>query len=64
MSFDAAQFLRNTVRLDRADLMMPQIVEQPATAQTAETGRLNGAPVTVMNDPTAELQDAMEELSM
>ncbi len=64
MSFDAAQFLRNTVRLDRMDLMPPQILEQAAPTQTAETGRLNGAPVTVMADPAAELQDAMEELSM
>ncbi len=64
MSFDAAQFLRNPVRLDRADLMMPQISEQPAATQAAETGRLNGVPVTVMADPAAELQESMEELSM
>ncbi len=64
MSFDAAQFLRNPVRLDRADLMMPHIAEQPAATPMAETGRLNGVPVTVLADPAAELQDSMEELSM
>ncbi len=64
MSFDAAQFLRNTVRLDRADLMMPQINDPVMTQQAVETGRLNGLPVTLMSDPASELLDSMEELSM
>ncbi len=63
MSFDAAQFLRNPVRMDRADLLMPSISAEVAP-QVAEKGMLGGIQVTVMADPTAELQDSMEELSM
>ncbi len=63
MSFDAAQFLRNPIRMDRADLMMPQVSADLAP-QVAEKGVLGGMQVTVMADPAAELQDSMEELSM
>lgn len=63
MPFDAAQFLRNPIRMDRADTMMPQI-QAEAAPQAAETGMLRGVEVTVMQDPATELQDSMEELSM
>ncbi len=63
MSFDAAQFLRNPVRMDRADLMMPSIGAE-AAPQVAEKGMLGGMQVTLVSDPSAELQDSMEELSM
>ncbi len=63
MSFDAAQFLRNPIRMDRSDLMMPQVSAE-AAPQIAEKGVLGGMQVTVMSDPAAELQDSMEELSM
>ncbi len=63
MSFDAAQFLRNPIRMDRADLMMPQIGAEAAPA-VAEKGLLGGMQVTVVADPAAELQDSMEELAM
>lgn len=64
MSFDAAQYLRNTVRLDRADLMMPHITEQAAPAEAAQVGSLGGMRIEMMHDPASELQDSMEELSM
>lgn len=64
MAFDAAQFLRNPIRFDRVDTMMPNVMESTTAAQVAETGRLGGAPVVVEADPTAELMDSMEELSM
>ncbi len=63
MSFDAAQFLRNPVRMDRADLMMPSIGAE-AAPQVAEKGMLGGMQVTLVSDPIAELQDSKEELSM
>ncbi len=64
MSFDAARYLRNTVRLDRADLMMPHITEQAAPAEAAQVGSLGGMRIEMMHDPASELQDSMEELSM
>lgn len=64
MAFDAAQFLRNPIRFDRVDTMMPTVMETPDTAPAAETGRLGGAPVVVESDVAAELMDSMEELSM
>ncbi len=63
MSFDAAQFLRNPIRMDRADMMMPHINADAAPA-VAEKGIIGGMQVTVAADPAAELQDSMEELSM
>lgn len=63
MSFDAAQFLRNPIRMDRSDLMMPQ-VRAEAEPQAAEKGMLGGMEVTLEADPATELQDSMEELSM
>lgn len=63
MAFDSAQFLRNPIRFDRVDTMMAQVMESTEVAMPVETGRLGGATV-VQTDATAELMDAMEELSM
>lgn len=63
MSFDSAQFLRNPIRMDRADLMMPNISAETAPS-TIEKGSLGGLEFAVVQDPSAELQDSMEELSM
>lgn len=64
MAFDAAQFLRNPIRFDRVDTMMPNVMESADAARAAETGRLGGATVVVQTDAAAELMDSMEELSM
>jgi type III secretion system YopN/LcrE/InvE/MxiC family regulator len=64
MSFDGAQFLRNPIRFDRMDTMMPGVIDMPESAKAPETGRLGGATVVVQTDVTSELMDSMEELSM
>lgn len=64
MSFDGAQFLRNAIRFDRVDTMMPHVMESADVATPGEVGRLGGAPVVVQTDATAELMDSMEELAM
>jgi type III secretion system YopN/LcrE/InvE/MxiC family regulator len=63
MAFDGAQFLRNPIRFDRMDTMMPGILDA-AAAKAPETGRLAGATVVVQADATADLLDSMEELAM
>ena len=63
MAFDAAQILRHSIAPDRFDQL--RSAEMPAAAQTpAEVGRAMGMAVVVEQNPAAELQDAMEELSM
>ena len=63
MAFDAAQFLRHSIAPDRIDQF--RSVEMSTAAQTpAEVGRAMGMAVVVEQNPAAELQDAMEELSM
>ena len=63
MAFDAAQFLRHSIAPDRIDQF--RSAEMPAAAQTpAEIGHAMGMAVVVEQNPAAELQDAMEELSM
>ena len=64
MAFDGAQFLRNPIRFDRMDTMMPGVIDTPDAAKALETGRLGGATVVVQNDTASELMDSMEELSM
>lgn len=64
MAFDGAQFLRNPIRFDRMDTMMPGVLDMPGSAKALETGRLGGATVVVQTDATADLMDSMEELSM
>ncbi|MBP3406572.1 MAG: type III secretion system gatekeeper subunit SctW [Kiritimatiellae bacterium] len=63
MAFDAAQFLRHSIAPDRIDQF--RSAEMSTAAQTpAEVGRAMGMAVVVEQNPAAELQDAMEELSM
>ena len=63
MAFDAAQLLRHAIAPDRFDQL--RSAEAPAAAQTpVEVGRAMGMAVVVEQNPAAELQDAMEELSM
>jgi type III secretion system YopN/LcrE/InvE/MxiC family regulator len=64
MGFDGAQFLRNPIRFDRMDTMMPTVMNADSTPKGVETGRLGGANVVVHSDATADLMDSMEELSM
>jgi type III secretion system YopN/LcrE/InvE/MxiC family regulator len=64
MAFDGAQFLRNPIRFDRMDTMMPGVIDTLDAAKALETGRLGGATVVVQNDAASELMDSMEELSM
>ena len=64
MAFDGAQFLRNPIRFDRMDTMMPGVIDTPNAAKAPETGRLGGATVVVQTDAASELMDSMEELSM
>lgn len=64
MAFDGAQFLRNPIRFDRMDTMMPGVIDMPDTAKAPETGRLGGTTVVVQRDAASELMDSMEELSM
>lgn len=63
MAFDAAQLLRHAIAPDRFEQLrsaeMASAVQQPM-----ETGRAMGMAVVVEHNPAAELQDAMEELSM
>ena len=63
MAFDAAQLLRHSIAPDRFEQLrsaeMASAVQQPV-----ETGRAMGMAVVVEQNPAAELQDAMEELSM
>lgn len=64
MGFDGAQFLRNPIRFDRMDTMMPTVMNAADAPKVAETGRLGGAAVVVQADAAADLMDSMEELSM
>lgn len=64
MAFDGAQFLRNPIRFDRMDTMMPSVMNAPEAANVASSGKLGGATVVVQTDATADLMDSMEELSM
>lgn len=63
MAIDAAQVLRHTIAPDRFEQV--RAFEQQAAASTpVETGSLMGMSVVVEQNPAADLQDAMEELSM
>lgn len=64
MAFDAAQILRQTFAAGAEAAHMAQSLqrEEPAPAQV-QRGELNGTAFVVEQDPLAELQDSMEELS-
>ena len=64
MPLDMAQFLRNSVSVDRYDSLRAASTEEAAkSAATEETGTLMGTGFVVEEDPIAELMDSMEELS-
>ena len=63
MAFDAAQLLRHAISPDRFDSLRSAEMA-PSVQQPVETGRAMGMAVVVEQNPAAELQDAMEELSM
>ncbi len=61
MPLDFAQFLRNSIPVDRYDAVRNGPLE--ATEQAEQTGSLMGTAFVVDNDPLAELMDSMEELT-
>lgn len=64
MAFDAAQILRQTYAAGADAARMAELARPPETAPAAPArGELMGTAVIVENDPLAELQDSMEELS-
>ena len=63
MAFDAGQLLRHAIAPERFDLLRSAELDAAAHAP-AEIGRAMGMAVVAEQNPAAELQDAMEELSM
>jgi len=64
MAFDAAQILRQTYAAGADAARMAELARPPETPPAAPArGELMGTAVIVENDPLAELQDSMEELS-
>ena len=64
MALDAAQILRQTYAAGADAARMAELARPPETAPAAPArGELMGTAVIVENDPVAELQDSMEELS-
>jgi type III secretion system YopN/LcrE/InvE/MxiC family regulator len=62
MAFDAAQILRQTYAAGAQRVEVPTFTQTPSAAESV--GRLMGTNCHVEVDPSAELQDSMEELSM
>lgn len=60
---DAAQVLRHSLQPDRLESLQAYARTEQAGVQAAERGELMGAQFVVQEDPLAELQDSMEELS-
>ncbi|MBR4675736.1 MAG: type III secretion system gatekeeper subunit SctW [Victivallales bacterium] len=64
MPLDMAQFLRNSISVDRYESVRASSMEEAGkTLATEEKGVLMGTGFVVENDPIAELMDSMEELS-
>jgi type III secretion system YopN/LcrE/InvE/MxiC family regulator len=64
MAFDAAQILRQTYAAGAEAARMAELARPPETAAAAPArGELMGTAVVVEQDPMADLQDSMEELS-
>jgi len=57
---DAAQILRQSLQSTRLDSYAAQVAQ---STHVAETGKALGLVLEVMEDPVAQLQDSMEELS-
>ena len=64
MPLDMAQFLRNSISVDRYDALRgPGAEAEKNVSATSQTGTLMGTAFVVEQDPIAELMDSMEELS-
>ncbi len=64
MPLDMAQFLRNSISVDRYDAMRAGSLDHAEkAAATGERGTVMGTAFVVDSDPIAELMDSMEELS-
>ena len=63
MPLDLAQFLRNSIPVDRYDALRNGPLETGAAEKAAATGSLMGTAFVVEQDPLAELMDSMEELT-
>ena len=64
MPIDMAQFLLNSIPVDRYDKLRDGSLEaSERAAKTAETGNVMGTSFVVERDAMAELMDSMEELS-
>ena len=64
MPLDMAQFLRNSVSIDRYEAMRTSAPEQADKTMAAQqSGQVMGTEFVVEEDPIAELLDSMEELS-
>ncbi|MGN0886749.1 MAG: type III secretion system gatekeeper subunit SctW [Candidatus Spyradenecus sp.] len=61
--FDAAQVLRHSIQPNQLESLQAYAPAEATSAQAAERGELMGTSFVVENDPLAELQDSMEELS-
>ncbi len=62
MAFDAAQILRQTYAAGAQRVEVPTFAQPAAAAESV--GQMMGTNCVVEADPSAELQDSMEELSM
>ena len=64
MPLDLAQFLRNSIPVDRFDAVRDGSLEASEKAAAAvQSGNVMGTAFVVESDPLAELMDSMEELS-
>ena len=62
MSFDAAQILRQTYAAGMQRVEVPTFAQPSGASESV--GQMMGTNCSVVADPSAELQDSMEELSM
>lgn len=63
MPLDMAQFLRNSISVDRYDSLRNESLTGAGKTAPAESGSVMGNSFIVEQDPIAELMDSMEELS-
>ncbi len=63
MPLDFAQFLRNSIPVDRYDAVRDAAQEAGKAEAAAQTGSVMGTAFVVESDPMAELMDSMEELT-
>ena len=63
MPLDLAQFLRNSVAVDRYDAVRNGVDVAEKAGKTEQAGTLMGTAFVVEDNPLAELMDAMEELT-